>query len=791
MRRRVRVTPLGQSPYLEQRPNSFAQLFYFIGILSFFGGLFGGAYLMLQQYQQHGWELIIRSGWARHFNVSNPLWGSIRCLFDESCRRALEQVGISPQFVFPLGGGALGILILGMGVSATTTKAHAKAKGIARWAKQKDLKHLKRGRQSGYFGYLNDGGSEEITPKSAKKLKPIPFPETIRNGHVAVIGGPGAGKTTSFFLPNLLCDARDGNTAVVFDFKFPDPKGLGECINYFHHFGRNVYAFTPFEEASMTLPLLRGGETQEGAIRIAEMLVPKGQKEGSDEFYRHLDRALLSALIYAITNDPKRQPASPGKLFQLILRGAPGVNQYIQQHPREEVRSWSGMMISNLVGMDRARVAGLFNGLISRFILFNNPRLDMATTNFKEGQIDLKRVFSEPSLLYIGIPQNYIQGGRGQVLLQLVKRLLDSTILSVSHENGGKLPVHTAIYLDEFPSFGELPHMTEMLATMRSKRVSYLLSFQDHSQGYAVYGKDTFDAMFGVIQTIVAYPSRLTSIDRRWLTEFIGNASSIERSLSEGGQVTMLGLFERRAHETLREVERPLITSDEMQVFPAEETIVLSPGAPPIRSVMPFIFSDGKIKELIRHPFSKERQKCLKIDPLKLLLAIILKGGGKPLPEVLGDPEGQAEKELFAYWVERTLRSFPHAERTDEGVQLSIGGRVNQTFFEAWASRDWLMRQGGKVILTPKGLKELSKESISQLNWLINHPKVAEFIRRHRDKISGLAKHDSSGELGYLQGTTLFVKPVASDELSGEELVTVNQGGETWHAIKLRVMPEF
>jgi type IV secretion system protein VirD4 len=765
MRRRIRTTPQGAQPYLERRPSPLASLLFFLSGLAFFGALAYGAYMVIHGFGQE----VLRvggEGWARYFGTSDPLQVGAKCFFSKSCTAAFKQVGVAPDYfraLYPIGGA---LLLAAFASRLVTIQARVKAPGTAKWAEVKDLKPLEKGRQSGYMGFLREE-TPDGKPKPPKV--PVPFPEAIRNGHIAVLGGPGAGKTTAFFLPNLLKDAEDGNVAVVFDFKFPDPTGLGEALSYFEHHGRPVYVFTPFERTSMVLPLLEGGETREGALSIAEMLVPKRLQEGPDEFYRNLERALVMILVYAIANDPDIPSPSPRDLLRYIMEGPEKIRNYIHGHKRSEVREWGRQFVNQLAGMARDKQVGITMGLATKFILFDNPLLASATTRGQgEGVINLKEVFGgeNPGILYIGIPQAEIQGGKGQTLLQLIKRLLDRAILEVAHKHGGKLPHHTVFYLDEFPSFGYLPNMTEMLATMRSRRVAYLISLQDHAQGYAVYGKEEFDAMFGTIQTIVAWPSRLTAQDREWYSKLLGKTTALERSYMEGGHYTPLTITERRVSETLKETARELLTVDEMQTFPPEEVVITTPSVPPIRAIAPFLFADASARKngLTPHPWAEKRKAIIaKHKPEVVLTLATLQGA--VVEQMTLRSEEDFHGVLFVTWLEHLLHFGPKVDTGIEGglktfTLTRIPKQADLSMLEEFERRGWAIKVPGGFKITAEGVKHLRKSKVeTALAWMARVDPVFHLLRKHKDKV---------GEAIIVREAALYLREDLAGELREE-----------------------
>jgi len=329
-------------------------------------------------------------------------------------------------------------------------------------------------------------------------------------------------------------------------------------------------------------------------------------------------------------------------------------------------------VIYNLTHMGRDKVVGLLAGVTSRFLLFDERGLDLATSS-PEGSIDLRRVFTEPSLLYIGLPQSQLQGSRGQVLLQLIKRVLDKMLLTVAAENGNRLPVHTVFYLDEFPSFGYLPNMDEMTATVRERRGSYIISLQNLAQGQRVYGRDTWDS------------------------------AVLERSYTEGLKPQD---WERRFMEGFRETEKDLLSIEEMQIFPVAQGVVTTPGLPPFRVWLQGIFADAAVAKatgLPVHPYASRRATYLKTSPGKLIETISMVEGisveedkSPALPPAAHENPAYL---AFLLWIDEVARAAPRVEPDGKGMTLKNipKGLANPDELGAWVKEGLLERvRGGR-----------------------------------------------------------------------------------------------
>jgi type IV secretion system protein VirD4 len=144
-----------------------------------------------------------------------------------------------------------------------------KAPGGATWARDKDLVSLLKPSSAKYAsplrGYIGHTASGKL----------LKVPENKRNAHSLIIGGPGSGKTTRYFKQNLLMDALEGTCSIVLDLKYPDARGgFFDMVPFFQQHGFDVQLFLPFDDKTLSMPLLLGGETFEGASDFARMVIP-------------------------------------------------------------------------------------------------------------------------------------------------------------------------------------------------------------------------------------------------------------------------------------------------------------------------------------------------------------------------------------------------------------------------------------------------------------------------------------------------------------------------------------
>ena len=544
-----------------------------IAVFTLLGGVGWGVWTWVQKLTH-----LIDLGWAAYLGQSkaNLMIFVSACARDTTCGPVLAQAwqGVKTDLPWLLLGVVFFASALGAAVAATLSQKPGlqKSPGGARWATNFDLKPLLRGErgspQRGYLGLHPTG-------------QPLRPPERLRCAHTLLVGGTGAGKSTGYYKPNLLMDALDACSAVAIDLKYPDTRsGLFDLVPVFAEAGHDVQLFLPFDATTLRLPLLQGAEDSVTASQITDILTPLRDAGGDGGFFSKQQRALLAGLILGFA---RRGETSLAGIARLLLAGTPEVAAYVRSHPDAEVRERLGGFFEQETRIRH----GVVRGLVEELELFLDPRLERATTasaNPREN-INLVTIGERPTLLYIGIPQDELMRSRGQTLLQLIKRVLDSALIRTANAHGGRLPVHTSIYLDEFASLGPLPNVGESFATMRSRRVAYHVSLQNRAQGEAVYGREAFRSFVsGNLRQTLVFPRYLSFEDATYFSEAMGELTAVS---------TTTGTTRKHAfdwpnhHRRQQEVGRPLLSVEEMHDLPEGMAVLLQSGSPPTKVLLP------------------------------------------------------------------------------------------------------------------------------------------------------------------------------------------------------------
>lgn len=418
------------------------------------------------------------------------------------------------------------------------------------------------------------------------------LPESDRCRHTLVVGGPGAGKTTSYFLPNILLDAYFGHTAVVYDLKYPDQEqGLWASIGFYIQQQRPAYHYTPSESHSMRLPVLHGVNDLKEALLLAEIITTRPQVAPAAEYHLKAARAILAATLLRVI-DQRGAQASLGEVYEVLSGSVEQVKRYLGMAGHSAAqqaleRQTPSPTLRSVFDIRDDRFAGWLTGLVTdSLLLFTDPSVDRATSQGRTGQtIPLDTLFCQPSCLYLGIPQSFLEMESAQALLRMSKRVIDRSLLGVKDRYQGRLPVHTSIYIDELPSFSRIPRLLVNLATLRSARVALHLGIQNFAQLRTEYGSDESEALkTSNFFSKVYFPTAIDGEDARQISESLGQATYYQqtRGRSHHPQGASWSLSEQP-------IGQPLLSPEEFRSFPRGQALIQRLEGPPIRVSMPLL----------------------------------------------------------------------------------------------------------------------------------------------------------------------------------------------------------
>lgn len=391
--------------------------------------------------------------------------------------------------------------------------------------------------------------------------------------HILIVGAPGAGKSASLFIPNLLHHAAVGAHNLV----VTDPKAelLRITGRVFQSNGWRVWIYAPMmPQISATWNMVEVCTSWDAADRVALTLVENTGKDESQPFFHETAQVLLRLLLLqcraalpAATMCHVRAVASLATLEQLTFftRSAPD-----PEAAAEAAGFW------DRVTKNQKLVGSITMEFPQRLRLWALPQIRAVSTP-AEGvpRIDF-RDFHDPAHRTVLFVVNPLE--RKTQLKPLTatffKEFFTATLEAAKEAPGGRLPRPVWFILDEFANIGQVPDFPEYLTLCRGHGIGVVMGIQSRSQLADLYDDEGAQTIENACRTFVCYP-RLGPEDAEWLSRLLGDATVISSGRSwEPGDI-----FAKRSQN---EARRRLMTPDEIRSLPEDRIIVLAGTRRPV-----------------------------------------------------------------------------------------------------------------------------------------------------------------------------------------------------------------
>lgn len=660
------------------------------------------------------------------------------CLSNGACTNALNvyrKTQTPPLWQWYLVGLAVLPVFL---IRATPKEATAPADGF--WAKKKNLQEReekpgeilgqKLHHQSTFIGLFDVEKPERVLEEEPKKYELLQMPSRIRNRHILVVAGTGAGKTTTYAMNQVFSAAVNQIGTIVFDQKWGGRSGLLEAVAIYMAHDRPVSVFTPFSDSTLRLPLLEEipEDDSNAAFNFAQMVIPAPDNDAVMH-YRENDWALLAGLIMAHRTQTRieNRPADLGEIVELLSHAS-----IEQLKAYTEINPVAHTLALKIFERPPAKLSEAIPGLRNKILPFSTSKaLRRATTKgMPEENLDLERLLQQPGLLYVGIPEDIVQTEPGRVILRLLKMRIDRAINKV-----GPLKHPYNFLLDEFANFGPLPNIETNLAMVRDQNVSFHIILQSMAQGVDVYGQNKWQRIVeNNLNSQVWYVADLSDKVQAELAKYIGETTVLQEGVSESRE-GMLDMVPKTSY-SLRAARKALLSPQVMARAPRGTAVVRLPnvGWTAFRAVT---LQDP------RNPFHQAYWEVRRQLP-RLVRLLQIRKAMMPLNPFEASSGEQVIKQLppskpevFTRWVERLIEeTAPLKVYTDTKGSWSkiVLFKANHEILppevvEAGYVKVKEAADTQEVAITGKGLKLLGSRHVTQLNALNKNRSSLEAIR--------------------------------------------------------------
>ncbi len=470
--------------------------------------------------------------------------------------QALKEGLFSPQGAV-LGAGILLLVFLSMRGTGRKKGKLAKGKlgGIKekRNAKKIALKQMserKRQPAAVYVGRPSKTGRQ-----------PLYIPDAQRG--IAVVGGPGSGKTVSVIDQVALSIFDQGFPAIIWDFKYPEQ--TSRIIPYAAMQGYDVRVFAPgYPESAVINPLmfLENESDSLMARQLSEVIVTNFARLGDrkeDGFFGPSGKQVMEA-IFMLARGSKHSDII---LCQALASRTNLAHQIIKH--KDKLNPWVLAAFGQLISAadSEKTVAGILATANINFSTFIKNDILPAFV----GNTSIPLRLEGKQVLVIGLDRQ-----KRDVISPLVASILHMIVNKNlgRDEQGNTRKTPLFLLADEVPTL-YLPSLANWLNEAREDGLCTLLGFQNMAQLEKMYGKELSRTILGGCGTRFIFNPQ-DKISAKDVSESLGEREVRFRQRSTGHSGGKRNVSRNEQVQT-----RPLVSVDEILGFPAGKCIAINP----------------------------------------------------------------------------------------------------------------------------------------------------------------------------------------------------------------------
>ena len=375
---------------------------------------------------------------------------------------------------------------------------------------------------------------------------------------IAVLGGPGSGKTHSVIDPALRSVIDQGFPLLLYDFKYPTQSerlaGVAAKAGY------QVRVFAPgFPESDVCNPLdfIRDVDDVDMARQIAIVLnrnFKPGTQSVEDPFFTNSGDQLIQAILLLAKSTPYPDIITCAKAL--------GADSLPARIKNADLPTWVESSFGQLIAMadSEKTVASVISSAAILFSRFMSPAILSVFCGKSTIPLDMEG----KQLLIIGMDRE-----RRDVVAPLLATVLHMIITRNVTSKRRKDPL--IVSLDEVPTLF-LPNLVQWLNENREDGLCCILGFQTMMQLEKAYGREISRAIFGGCGTKAIFNPQ-ESESARAFSDYLGD-EHLEyktKSRSTGGGKS-------NTSTSQQEKTRKLCAPEEFLRFPTGTCVLINPG---------------------------------------------------------------------------------------------------------------------------------------------------------------------------------------------------------------------
>jgi len=417
--------------------------------------------------------------------------------------------------------------------------------------------------------------------------------------HVAILGPTGSGKSTSFFIPNLL--ELDGSTSVVVS----DPKK--EMYNLTHKhlesLGYNVKLIEPFNADVIYNPLLITNKDITEVKEIAQMIMINGNKSyeiatgassSNAEWLAMAAPLLTAAMIYSL-HKGKRKDIIEAKE---IISKAPNT-QALEELFKQVPSAYREFLTFNQASRASKTISGIKITLFNALQLFDDDKIrKFVSTPFEKEELkdegktlykaQIHKLFhphmlrAEPTVLFVNVPE------RKATYLMPLMSVFYSQLLNKCMDKDEGMPI--LFMLDEFANIGNIPNIANVIATARSRDIGISIGLQGMEQLKRNYGEDNAHDILNNLKTKVIFTG-LTGNSAKYVSDLAGYTTM---------KTTSESTSKDSSNKTTSQQRRELLTPDEVRRMEDDKVLIIAHNKNAVKDDKNQYFLVDKYRKIIK-----------------------------------------------------------------------------------------------------------------------------------------------------------------------------------------------
>ena len=405
--------------------------------------------------------------------------------------------------------------------------------------------------------------------------------------HVLAFAPTRSGKGVGLVIPTLLSWPH---SAVVYDIKGENWALTAGWRK--EHASNRVLKFDPTAQDGSArfnpLSEIRLETPQEvaDAQNIATMLVDPDGKGLVDHWAKTSQALLTGAILHCcyVQRRDTGQSATLADVDQLLANPELDIQAALElmleyQHLDDQPHPVVARTARNMLNLSEKELSSVISSALSFLSLYRDPVV-AANTSYSDFHVEDLMHGENPVSLYLVVrpaDADRLRPLVRLVLTQIVRRLTE-TMRFKDGRSVADYQHRLLLLIDEFASLKRLTVIEEALAFMAGYGIKAYLIVQDLQQIYSAYGRE--EGLIGNCHIRVAYaPNKIETAEL--LSRMAGQTTVVRKQITISGLRPGGGNRGQRS-ESMQEVQRPLITADEVMRLPAArkdtQGQVLEPG---------------------------------------------------------------------------------------------------------------------------------------------------------------------------------------------------------------------